>query len=80
MNITAKDVISSISYKAYKKYPIMNVSRKKNNFFFMGYALRILLCGGKLEYTQNSIQDLKQFVEDTVMMPGRARTTRKRIL
>jgi len=51
MRIRAKDVISAISYKAYQKYPIMNVRTTKNNFFYIGSALQILFCGGVLDYT-----------------------------
>ena len=80
MRIRAKDVISAISYKAYQKYPIMNVRTTKNNFFYIGSALQILFCGGVLDYTQSSLEPLKNFLEDKVIPEGKEDKTRALVL
>jgi hypothetical protein len=42
--------------------PVMNVCYKRNNFFFIGDALRSVLAGGTIHFTNPAIHALKDFI------------------
>ena len=41
----------------------MNVVKKRNNFFFIGTAIKTLFSGDKLFFSGQSVDKLKQFLE-----------------
>ena len=43
---------------------------KRNNFFFIGDALRALLTGGKVHFSSPSLASLKSFIECTDVAEG----------
>mmetsp|Transcript_22744 Transcript_22744/g.35029 ORF Transcript_22744/g.35029 Transcript_22744/m.35029 type:complete len:92 (-) Transcript_22744:1821-2096(-) len=57
------DVIKVIGLRAYEANPIMNVIHKRNNFFFIGSALKVLFTGEKMFFTGQPVENLKSFLE-----------------
>lgn len=53
--------------EAFRKEAILHVSadHERNNFFFLGDALRSLLTGGKVPFSSPSLEGLKNFIENT---------------
>lgn len=68
--------------EAYKKETILHVSaeHKRNNFFFLGDALRSLLTGSKVQFSSPSLEGLKNFIESTNVQADGAAGWRQKIM
>lgn len=64
-NVRPHDIIRIVGVKLYGNEPSLNVLQKRNNFFFIGAALRLLLSGGRVHFCDASIRAYRKFVECT---------------
>lgn len=57
--IKPEDIIQIIGLQAYQSSPIMDVSKKRNNFYFLGMALNSLLAGQPVHFKIETLDPLK---------------------
>lgn len=64
IRVLSEDRGQAYGQEQYERAKIMNVVRKRNNFFFVGDALRAVLTGGKVHFSNQSLAAFKAFIEE----------------
>lgn len=58
------DVIRIVGFREYESSPILNVNNhKRNNFYFIGVALRQIIGGSTIHFSDLALKPLKNFIE-----------------
>jgi hypothetical protein len=61
-HLKPQDVIKVVGQGPYDASGVLNAQKKRNNFFYLGEALRQILTGGVVHFSNPSLQKYKDFI------------------